>query len=227
MDKAKSIRAITLDVGGTLIEPWPSVGAIYGEVARGFGCPDTEPDRLSMAFGRAWKARQPFDYSRSAWRRLVDQTFEGVSGFAMSDPCFDAIYERFGRAASWRVYDDVGPFIQFARRQDIPVGVVSNWDERLRGLLAGLNLLGAFASVIISHEVGCHKPAPGIFLRAAHQLKLAPEGILHVGDSREEDFEGSRLAGFQSLWLRRNGGTSGGSIQSLAELQGLAIFGSK
>ena len=29
----ETVEAITLDVGGTLIEPWPSVGHIYAEVA--------------------------------------------------------------------------------------------------------------------------------------------------------------------------------------------------
>ena len=31
------IRAVTFDVGGTLIEPWPSVGHVYAEVAAQHG----------------------------------------------------------------------------------------------------------------------------------------------------------------------------------------------
>jgi hypothetical protein len=31
------IRAVTFDVGGTLIEPWPSVGRVYAEVAARHG----------------------------------------------------------------------------------------------------------------------------------------------------------------------------------------------
>ena len=32
-----SIKVLTVDAAGTLIQPWPSVGAVYGKTARQFG----------------------------------------------------------------------------------------------------------------------------------------------------------------------------------------------
>ena len=43
----KRVRAVTLDVGGTLIEPWPSVGADYAAVAGEFGPVTAPADRLT------------------------------------------------------------------------------------------------------------------------------------------------------------------------------------
>jgi putative hydrolase of the HAD superfamily len=220
MEIAKTIRAVTLDVGGTLIEPWPSVGHVYAASARPFGLPDIDPVALSQAFGDAWKERREFDYSRTAWRRLVDRTFAVVPGFAVSDNCFDAIYDGFARAAAWRIYDDVRPFFEWARSQRVRLAVVSNWDDRLPRLLEDLSLSAAFEALIVSHEVGHHKPAREIFLQAAGRLGLAPEEILHVGDSESEDFAGARLAGLRSCWLCRTstGEEPIGAIRSLADV---------
>ena len=45
----ETVEAITLDVGGTLIEPWPSVGHIYAEVAARHGV-QAEPEELTRRF---------------------------------------------------------------------------------------------------------------------------------------------------------------------------------
>ena len=68
-------QAITFDIGGTLIEPWPSVGHVYAEVAARFGL-RAEPSELNRRFRDAWRSRQPFDHSRVAWFELVRQTEE-------------------------------------------------------------------------------------------------------------------------------------------------------
>ena len=44
---SKSI--VSLDVGGTLIQPWPSVGHVYAEVGERFGL-KREPDELTSGF---------------------------------------------------------------------------------------------------------------------------------------------------------------------------------
>ena len=51
-----SIRLLTFDAAGTLVRPWPSVGAVYGSTARRFGISvkDSEVDeRFYDAFGKA------------------------------------------------------------------------------------------------------------------------------------------------------------------------------
>src|SRR5688500_10814012 len=71
------VRAVTFDVGGTLIVPWPSVGHVYAAAARDFGFGALDARRLNAQFARAWKLRGRFDYSESAWAQVVDATFRG------------------------------------------------------------------------------------------------------------------------------------------------------
>lgn len=203
------MRGLTFDAGGTLIEPWPSVGHVYAEVAASFGLAGIEPAALNRQFARAWSARRNFDHSRAAWRDLVNQTFAGLCPAPPAAACFDAIYAQFGQAGAWRAFDDVLPTLTALKARGVKLGVVSNWDERLRPLLEELRLLDYFDAVAISSEVGRLKPAGEIFHRAAERLGLPPASVMHIGDSAAEDFAGARAAGLQALVLNRRASESG------------------
>src|SRR5512133_1823564 len=61
------LQAITFDVGGTLLEPWPSVGHVYAEVAARHGLPGLAPEALNRQFHAAWRALPEFHYTRAEW----------------------------------------------------------------------------------------------------------------------------------------------------------------
>jgi len=199
-----NIRAITFDVGGTLIEPWPSVGHVYAELAAAFGVNGVSPDWLTQNFIRAWKARVRFDYAQESWFGLVRETFAERSA-QLPDEFFPAIYDRFAEASAWRIYDDVAPTIRALTAAGVRLGVVSNWDSRLRPLLERLGLMQCFLSLVISCEVGATKPDPILFQRAAQELGVAVDELLHVGDSRVMDVLGATNTGAQGRQVVRGG----------------------
>ncbi len=215
-----SIRAVTFDVGGTLIEPWPSVGDVYGQVAQRHGV-RVAPEILNQRFAAAWKAKKNFGYKKSDWAALVDETFSGLAATRPSASFFLELYEQFACAAAWRVFEDVRPCLDRLQRSGIKLGAISNWDERLRPLLKALALDRYFDTIAISSEEGHRKPEPEIFHSAARQLQTPPQAILHIGDSRAEDFEGARAVGFQALLLTR--GPAAGKDGSIASLDELAV----
>jgi putative hydrolase of the HAD superfamily len=213
------IKAVTFDIGGTLIEPWPSVGHIYAEVAARHGHSGVSPEALNRSFADAWSRRQNFNHARSEWAALVDETFLGVSGAPAGLACFDELFERFAQPGTWRIFPDVLPALEVLASRDLKLGVISNWDERLRPLLGGLKLHDYFQVIVISCEVGFSKPSPVLFEHTARQLGLPLRSILHIGDSPEHDFAGARGAGGQALLLNRSSEISGANqIRSLAEL---------
>lgn len=196
--ESAGIKAITFDVGGTLIEPWPSVGHVYCDVARQFGI-EALPADVTAAFVDAWRSRKNFGYTRDEWFSLVGLSFRRE----IDRELFDAIYHRFTRAEAWRVYDDVEPALRLLRQKGFKLAVISNWDERLEPLLIALGLRSWFDALFISLEIGFHKPQPEIFDHAAHALNLPPQQILHIGDSEREDLLGARNAGFHSAKIAR------------------------
>ena len=216
------IRAITFDVGGTLIEPWPSVGHIYCEIAAQHGYSNLLPADVSEHFFRAWKCRAAFDYSRPAWADLVKQTFRQLIREPPDEAFFEALYHRFENPQVWRIYDDVRPALICLKKHGIKLGIISNWDDRLRPLLRQLELEHYFDIVIISCEIGATKPSPIVFREAAQLLRLPVDSILHVGDSPQEDVRGASQSGFRCMLLNRgHPGEAPGEIRSLLDLHGV------
>jgi putative hydrolase of the HAD superfamily len=212
------IQAITFDVGGTLIEPWPSVGHIYAEIAVQNGLKNISPIDLNLRFAAAWNENENFDYSKAGWEKIVSETFRGLTGAAGRVTFFPELYDRFAEASAWRVFQDVRPALELLAAKGIRLGVISNWDERLRGLLQQLRLHDCFETLAISCEVGACKPSPVLFEHAATSLGLPAAAILHVGDNPEMDVDGAKGAGFAAVRLDRGRGGDDQCLRSLSEL---------
>ncbi|MBU6399522.1 MAG: HAD-IA family hydrolase [Verrucomicrobia bacterium] len=219
MNLLAGIQAVTFDVGGTLIEPWPSVGQVYAEVAARHGLPSPSPAVLDRNFAAAWQTRGEFNYSKAAWFGLVRRTFATEAG-TLPATFLEAVYDRFADPAVWRIYADVLPALEGLAAREIDLGVISNWDERLRPLLADLKLERYFTVVVVSCEVGFTKPSPVIFEQALRALGLPGQAVLHVGDSPHEDVAGARATGLRAVRLDRRGAGGGGGLGSLLELSG-------
>jgi putative hydrolase of the HAD superfamily len=219
---AVSIRAVTFDVGGTMIEPWPSVGHIYAEVAEGCLAGSFDPAVLNERFAVAWKRAHAvprrFDYSRVRWAWLVGETFRGLTARPDDKALFEALWRRFAEPAAWRIFPDVVPCLTDLRLRGLRLAVLSNWDERLQPLLARLGLGEHFETVIASAEVGVHKPDRAIFELAERSLGLSAGELLHVGDSAREDVAGARAAGWSARFLQRREPQEADALGTLAEL---------
>lgn len=214
------IRAVTFDVGGTLINPWPSVGHVYVEVAREFGV-EAEPDFINWRFKDAWKSAHNFDYSREAWFDIVRESF-GMQGAELPDEFFPKVYQRFAEPDVWIVYGDVIGTLEELAARGLKLAIISNWDDRLIPLLERLGLKRYFDAVIVSCNVGFTKPSPVIFEQAVRWLKLHPDQVLHVGDSPVEDCEGAHNAGLHTRLVARGRFTlKPGDLTSLREVMDL------
>jgi putative hydrolase of the HAD superfamily len=212
------IEAITFDVGGTLLEPWPSVGHVYAGVAARFGVEGLAPEWLTQQFVRAWHRRAGFDYRRESWYGLVRETF-GEHTAQLPPEFFPAVFQRFAEADTWRIHDDVVPTLETLAGQGLRLGIISNWDERLRPLLTKLELARHFTSLVISCEAGALKPDARLFAQAAQELGVDAGGLLHVGDSLALDVEGAEAFGANARQVLRDKPlTDKRQIQSLADL---------
>ena len=215
MDNAK---AITFDVGGTLIKPWPSVGHVYAAVAARHGV-RAAPEELTHRFVDAWNRKEDFYYTKDDWAALVDDTFVGLTTTLPSQSFFDELYLRFAEPDCWHVYEDVIPTLTALRERGVRLAVISNWDVRLRTLLRALNLADWFEGIHVSSEIGITKPDRRIFQTAINSFALPASHILHVGDAEIEDYRGAQSSGMQSCWLCRNcDKPSASAINSLAFL---------
>ena len=195
------VRALFFDVGGTLLRPWPSVGAIYAATANRHGLSGT-PEQMERAFRESWAAlkRPGLTVSRKEWwRELV---FRALG--QENEACFQELFELFARPDAWRVFPDVESTLREARDRGLHVGVISNWDERLRPLLQAIGLTHWFDSMTISCEVGAEKPDAAIFQAALRTAVVNAGEALHVGDALDADVKAAESMGMRAVLVQRD-----------------------
>jgi len=207
------IKAVFFDAGHTLLYAHPDLGSIYTETTRPFGV-EIAAERFAEILIPVFKEASR-DYAATStasdeqdlemWRVITRRVYERLpvlSGIKF-DTWFEALYGRFGSPSVWKFYDDVAPVLGKLRARGIKVGVVSNWDSRLRRISEGVGLTALVDFLVISAEAGIRKPHPGIFKLALEQAGVRPEEALHVGDNPEEDGEGARRAGVRAVLIDR------------------------
>lgn len=206
-----SLRAVTLDAGGTLIAPAEPVGATYARFAYAHGVP-CDATALERGFREAFAAAPPLAFpgvpaaeraaaERGWWRAVVAHAFgPGVTGPSL-DALFAALFAHYAGGAAWQVLPGVSGTLATLRARGLRLAVVSNFDARLHRVLAECGLAAAVDRVLASTEVGWAKPAPEIFAHACDALGVNPADTLHVGDSLREDAVGARGAGLHAAWV--------------------------
>ena len=122
-----------------------------------------------------------------------------------------------------RLFGGVGPdepmveAVRRARKAGIRTGLISNsWGEGLAYDEAILDEL--FDAVVISGDVGLHKPQPEIFLMGAERIGVAPEECVFVDDLRE-NCAGAEAVGMKAILHRGSAGT----LPQLEELLGVPV----
>jgi len=203
---AGTLRAISFDAAGTLFHPVRSIGELYAEVAARHGV-TVEAAVLHERFRVAFRAAPPLAFSpappaelrrleKAWWHAVVRQVFDGVT-VADFDAYFDDLFAFFASAEAWRADPDALPLLTRLRAAGIRILVVSNFDARVRGVLAALGLAAAIDHVTISSEAGAAKPDPRIFATALAAAGLRAAEVLHVGDTAREDLAAARAAGLE------------------------------
>lgn len=206
-------KAVFFDAGHTLLYAHPDLGTVYAETTAALGlrlAPGRYVETFAPAFREAsallsasGETSDAHDYEM--WKGITRRIYDRIEELRRVDfeTWFQALYRRFGEAEVWRFYDDVESSLKEIRRRGIRIGVVSNWDSRLRTICDGLGLTRLVDFVVISAEVGVRKPDPRIFQVALEKAGVRPDEALHVGDLPEEDGEGARRAGVRPVLIER------------------------
>ena len=228
-------RFVLFDVGGTLLGPRESFGAVYARSLSGagltldatraqWGLEQTMREMEALIPSGADRYRHFPGGEDEFWLRFAHRTIELATGAPVEAragvDALDRIRRAFLEPEAWHVFPDVHPTLEALRSQGCRLGVVSNWDSRLPGVLDMLDLARYFDVVGVSHIEGVEKPDPEIFHRVLSRLGGRPEEALHVGDLPEIDRAGAEAAGCAAVIIDRQGklGDGAGVIRNLSAL---------
>jgi putative hydrolase of the HAD superfamily len=219
-----SVRAVYFDAVGTLIHPCPAASAIYAEVGARHGsrlASAAVARRFSVAFARqeehdraaGWRTSETREVER--WRAIVAEVLDDVRDPAA---CFAELYEHFAQPGAWSCDAAVARVLGDLTRRGLQLGLASNYDQRLRRVLGGLQPLAGIDNVIVSSEIGWRKPAREFFAAVCRQASLPCEQILYVGDDFDNDYAGATAAGLKAVLVAPDPQGDVRTIRTLAEL---------
>uniref|UniRef100_H3C0Z2 Haloacid dehalogenase-like hydrolase domain-containing protein 3 n=1 Tax=Tetraodon nigroviridis TaxID=99883 RepID=H3C0Z2_TETNG len=207
------LRWVLWDVKDTLLRVRTSVGEQYSQEAGRMGL-KLSPAEVQAAFQQAYghySSTYP-NYGisqgmsgRSWWISLVQDTFSrcGVQDPVLIDTMAQNLYRNFCSAETWEIFPDTRRSLERCSSLGLNLGVVSNFDIRLKEILHVCGLLSHFSFLITSEEAGAAKPSPTIFHQALQRCGVPAAMVAHVGDHYANDYLASRAVGIRGILLDR------------------------
>jgi len=219
------VRAVSLDVTGTLITHGEPVMKSYADAAVWARLPDPPSEsELKPAFKAAYKEAL-LEYpcfggrdglnGREWWRKVIRRVLDNVGRGYYSDAEFERyfrrVYQHFGSPRGYARLADADDFLAWAADEsNLLLGITSNTPARhMESVLPMLGLHDNFRWFACAQDVGFEKPAPEMFEAALEQARfwipdLEPHEVLHIGDSLACDLCGAKAFGFQAVLLDRS-----------------------
>ncbi|HEX7228869.1 MAG TPA: HAD-IA family hydrolase, partial [Candidatus Binatia bacterium] len=208
------IKAVFFDAAGTLMRTRARVGETYARIAAQYGktvSPAELAERFRVCFAAAPRLAFPgmaeesiCRLERDWWKNLVSEVFRPWAPFENFDAYFSELFDYFASYQAWVLYPEALEILLELKRRGLILGVISNFDSRLIGILAGLGVQPFFEHVFLSSRVGYAKPDAQIFYAALRQHGLKPAEALHVGDNEVCDLQGADQAGLRAVLIDRD-----------------------
>lgn len=210
------IKLVTLDAAGTIIDHRWDPGGIAAQAAAALGV-EFPLDKARVVYRAVAERFRPEQEElerqgdraaiQAMWQRQMAEWLRQMGGSEKDAPETLGHFQRiaFGpRSHIFTLYEDALPAIRAIRAGGWKLGVISNWDHTLFGVLESLGVDGEFDFVLASLVFGCEKPDPRIFHKACAQAGVQPAEALHVGDDPDDDLFGATNAGLSGLLIDRS-----------------------
>jgi putative hydrolase of the HAD superfamily len=226
-----TIKAVFFDAAGTLMRTRARVGETYARIAAQYGktvSPAELAERFRVCFAAASRLAFPgiaeesicrleFDW----WKNLVSEVFRPWAPFENFEAYFTELFDYFASHDAWVLYPEALETLLELKGRGLILAVISNFDSRLIGILAGLGVGPLFEDVFLSSRVGYAKPDAGIFHAALRQHGLKPAEALHVGDNELCDLQGAEQAGLRAVLIDRDHEVNVSSPQRIDNLKSI------
>jgi len=196
------ITAVFFDLDETLIEhrftPQEIMARVYDAHAELF-------DGVDMtAFGQSLRRS-----ANDMWYMMIDGVLPGEIGrvymfknalraMSLDDSAAESMLEVFETTMleGTRPYSDAHATLGALRESGIALGIITNgYSVMQRRKIEHHGFGECVDHILVSEEVGAHKPDPRIFQEALSRVKAEPRQAMHVGDHTTNDIGGAMNAG--------------------------------
>jgi 2-haloalkanoic acid dehalogenase type II len=200
-ERLSNICAVSFDCYGTLID-WQT-GIETALAPHRAGLPQLpRGERLFAEFGRLEREAELPPYC--SYKDVLSQVTSGLTGIAGPCELLDTLWRSI---ADWPAFPDTAESLRRLKARFGKLAVLSNIDDDL--FEASHAKLGVrLDTLVTAQHVGSYKPAEANFHALLAALKLEPQQVLHVAESRFHDIEPASELGFKTAWVQRQTGSS-------------------
>lgn len=207
------LRAVLVDLDGTLMDTAPDLAAAANAMRAEFGLPPLPVERIAAFVGKG--------ADKLVHRALTD-SLDGearAEDFVRGRASFYRHYHRTNGCATV-VFERVPDALALLRGRGLRLACVTNKPREFTvPLLERLDLARYFDAIVAGDEVKEKKPHPALLLEACARLGVAPAAACMFGDS-VNDALAARAAGMRVL-LVETGYNEGESVASLSGAPGV------
>ncbi len=192
--KTTTIRLVCFDLGGVVIRicrTWAQGCAAAGMTVRDPGL---------------WRRARP------ARRQLIDELqtgrIDGATFAARASELVAGLYspaEILGIHRAWLLdeYDGVAELIDRVHHAGLDTAALSNTNHEHWTRMGDFPAVMRLRHLLLSHQLGLHKPDPKIYRRLEHQLGYGAGEILFFDDT-PENIDGARAVGWDARLIDPN-----------------------
>ena len=213
----RPLRAVLIDLDGTLMHTAPDLALAANRVRGEFGLPGLDEERISEFVGKGTDILVHRALTNDIHGRV------GEDAFTRARAAFEEHYRAVLGTQS-RVFERVPQALAGLQNAGLQLGCVTNKPREFTlALLEGAHLLSMLAVVVAGDDVPRRKPHPDLILEACSRLRTAPAETILIGDSAN-DAQAAHAAGCSCV-LVETGYNEGESVHDLAGAPGVdAIF---
>ncbi len=213
-------KIILFDAVGTILKTVPGVIEVYRDHGQRHGS-KLDVAEIESRFKSARQRLFNLDLSargvvagqlvssdrieRELWFELIAAVFVDVKN---PHPLFDELWEFFAAAKNWALFADTAAAFESLKAAGHSIGIASNFDSRLIGIVDAFPELACADFVFCSAGIGYRKPDPRFYALVEKKIqqrlgRKIDEPIWMTGDCIENDFFGPVRHGWNACWLDR------------------------
>lgn len=226
----RRLRLITFDAMNTIIRLKEPVGVIYGRFANTennlnniWG--NISDDVIKTSFRRnfekyslsspcfGYSSATPSTISNKKWwtdcvkstlNDAYNKTNKELLPSSKLDTVAEKLYEYYKTTDPWILEPSIKSTLAYLKTKGIALGILSNYDTRLREILRNFEIAHYFDVFVLSGELGVEKPNIKIFKFMENVFKIDGEEILHIGDDLKKDYFAAKNAGWNGVLYDQN-----------------------
>ena len=214
--KLPGVKAIAFDLDGTLCAYGVTIQEAIARALRRVGRPIDlvgDLDEAALRYNQLWfeielKPTSVMFLREQIWERLLSEHEVEEPGLARK------LAEQYTqiRVPSIHLFDGVRELLRDLGRI-YRLGLLTNGPSDMQWpKIEQLGLRSLFETILVSGDVGFHKPDKAIFDALLNKLGVTAKEALYVGNSHEIDVVGAKSAGMLSAWIRDGNDEDTGNV---------------